>query len=65
MSLKEVKAMKHDGIAKLKFLLHMDDFMFFENGEELMSLHLLRKCPLETCTWLSDELAEFMATVGA
>lgn len=54
-----------DGILKLKFLLHMDDFLFFENGKEIMSLHLLRKCPLELCGWLSSELAEFMTTKGA
>ena len=57
--------MKHDGILKLKFLLHMDDFLFFQNDKEIMSLHLLRKCPLETCAWLSGELAEFIATIGA
>jgi hypothetical protein len=57
--------MKHDGILKLKFLLDMDEFMFFENGKEVMSLHLLRKCPLELCSWLSSELADFMATIGA
>ncbi|MCW4046178.1 MAG: hypothetical protein NWE99_01250 [Candidatus Bathyarchaeota archaeon] len=61
----ERKQMEHDGILRLKFLLHLDDFMFFANGEELISLHLLRKCPLELCNWLSDELAGFMATVGA
>ena len=57
--------MKHDGILKLKFLLHMDEFMFFENGKEMMNLHILRKCPLEFCSWLSGELADFMATIGA
>lgn len=57
--------MKHDGILKLKFLLHMNDFLFFENGKEIMSLHILRKCPLALCSWLSGELADFMATIGA
>jgi hypothetical protein len=57
--------MKHDEITKLKFLLYMGDFLFFENGKEIMSLHILRKCPLEHCSWLSVELADFMATTGA
>lgn len=57
--------MRHDEITKLKFLLHMDDLMFFENGKEIMSLHILRKCPLALCNWLSGELADFMATIGA
>ena len=56
--------MKYDGITELKFLLHMDDFLFFENGKEIMSLHILRKCPLALCSWLSGELADFMATTG-
>lgn len=57
--------MKHDGIAKLKFLLHMDEFMFFENDKAILNLHILSRCPLELCSWLSGELADFMATIGA
>jgi len=50
---------------KLAFLPFMDEFMFFENGKEIMSLHILRKCPLALCSWLSSELADFMASIGA
>ena len=59
------RQVKHDGILKLKFLLHMGDLLFFENGKEIMSLHILRKCPLALCSWLSGELADFMASIGA
>jgi hypothetical protein len=54
----------HD-IAKLKFRLFAGDFLFFENGDNVISLHILRKCPLELCEWLSGELADFMAIGGA
>jgi hypothetical protein len=57
--------MKHDGIVKLKFLFCMGDFLFFENGKEIMSLHILRKCPLALCSWLSGELADFITAIGA
>jgi hypothetical protein len=50
---------------KLAFLPFIGELLFFENGKEIMSLHILRKCPLELCSWLSDELADFMIAVGA
>jgi hypothetical protein len=56
---------KHDGILTLKFLLHMDEFLFFENDKAILNLHILSRCPLELCGWLSSELADFMATIGA